>query len=217
MNENIEKTIKNLERNNIKALYAENRRQAAIIVEQMLFENAVITLGGSVTVVESGIYDILARPCYRLLDRNKKGADEAFRFNTFKETVGGDFYFCSSNAVTENGELVNVDGFSNRISAMVFGPKKVVMIVGKNKLVKDVNEAFLRIKRIAAPKNCVRLSKNTPCVKLGHCMSLLKSENPDMTDGCQSPDRICRNYSVIGPQGEKDRICVIIVDENLGY
>ncbi len=217
MDKRIEETMKNLEKNNIKAFYVENRRQAAMLAEQMLFENAVITLGGSVTVMESGIYDILAKPCYRLLDRNKKGADADFKFNTFKETIGADFYFCSSNAVTENGELVNVDGFSNRISALVFGPKRVVVTVGKNKLVKNLEEAFLRIKRIAAPKNCVRLSKNTPCVKLGHCMSLLKSEKPDITDGCQSVERICRNYSVTGPQGEKDRICVIIVDENLGY
>ena len=127
------------------------------------------------------------------------------------------FIFCSSNAVAQNGELVNVDGFSNRISAIAFGPKRVIMVVGKNKLVKDVNEAFIRIKKIAAPKNCVRLGIDSPCAKLGHCVSLLKTETPAMTDGCDNQRRICRNYLVSSKQNTKDRIIVLCVNENLGY
>ncbi len=167
--------------------------------------------------MESGVWDVINKPCYNLYDRNKAGITEEERGNIFKEVIGCDFYFCSANALTKKGELLNVDGFSNRISAIAFGPKKVIMVVGKNKLVKDLNEAFLRIKRVAAPKNCVRLGIDNPCAKLGHCISLLNNDNPDFTDGCQNPRRICVNYLVCGPQREKGRITVILCDEDLGY
>ena len=151
------------------------------------------------------------------MDRNRNGITPDEQLECFKASIGADFFFCSANAVTENGELVNVDGLSNRVSAIAFGPRKVVMIVGKNKIVPDLNAAFLRVKTVAAPKNCVRLGIDNPCAKLGHCVSLVKNSNPEFTDGCRLPTRICRNYLVSGPQKEKGRITVILVDENLGY
>lgn len=213
----IEETLKALERNNITGHYAETKADVCRIVEKMLFDGCTITSGGSVSVKESGVWDIISESRYRFLDRSRPGITEKEQENVYKEVVGSDFYFCSTNALTENGELVNVDGNSNRISAIAFGPKRVVMIVGKNKLVKDVNEGFLRVKQVAAPKNCVRLGVNTPCAKLGHCVSLKKSDDPSITDGCDNQRRICVNYMVTARQREKGRITVILCGENIGY
>ena len=217
MNKVIEELLKALDKNCMKGIYANTKEDAIKIVKDMLFKGAKITNGGSVTLSECGIYDLLNNGDYNYLDRNRKGITEEERLSVYKNVLDSDFYFCSANAITQNGELINVDGRCNRISAISFGPKKVILIVGTNKIVKDIDEGFLRIKKIAAPKNCVRLNKNTPCAKLGYCISLQKSDNPEITDGCDSPDRICATYNIIGKQMEKDRIVVIICDENLGY
>jgi len=183
----------------------------------MLFEDCKIASGGSMSLIESGVWDIINRPCFNFADRNRKGITADEQQDIFRSVIGCDFYFCSANALTEKGELVNVDGFANRITAIAFGPKKVIMIVGKNKLVPDLNAAFLRVKTTAAPKNCVRLGIDNPCVSLGKCVSLLNNDNPAMTDGCSSPTRICRNYLVSAAQSVKDRITVIVCGEDLGY
>ena len=169
------------------------------------------------SVAECGINELLQNPKYRFLDRSRQGITPQEQQECFKASVGADFFFCSTNAVTENGELLNVDGLANRISSIAFGPKKVVMIVGKNKIVPDLQSAFLRVKKIAAPKNCVRLGIDNPCAKLGHCVSLEKSENPAFTDGCQSPRRICINYITSGFQREIGRITILLCEEALGY
>lgn len=213
----MEKVIENLRKNNIDVIHCAKKEEISTIVEDMLFDGAKIANGGSVSVKESGVLDVINKPCYQFFDRNRQGITPEEQQEVFKEVIGCDFYFCSTNAVTENGELLNVDGFSNRISAIAFGPKKVIMVVGKNKIVKDLKEAFLRVKTIAAPKNCVRLGIDNPCAKLGHCISLLNNDNPDFTYGCQSPRRICVNYLISGPQREKGRITVILCDEYLGY
>lgn len=217
MDSQLQRVMKNLELNNMKAYYAEDKAAVCKTVREMLFGGAVITAGGSVSLKESGVWDIISSPEYKFYDRLKPGISEEERLEAFRAAIGCDFFFCSSNAVTENGELVNVDGSANRISSIVFGPKKVVMIVGVNKIVRDVDEGLLRIKRTAAPKNCVRLDKDTPCRTTGRCASLEKSECPSMTDGCRRTERICADYLVCARQCEKDRINVIICGEKLGY
>lgn len=217
MNENVSKVIKSLEGNNINALYAETKAEVCDIVKNMLFDGAVITAGGSMSLKESGVWDIINSPEYDFRDRAAAGITEEERTKAYKAAIGCDFFFCSSNALTEKGELVNVDGNANRISSIAFGPKKVVMVVGVNKLVKDIEEGLLRIKKIAAPKNAVRLNTGTPCQKLGHCVALEKSDCPAMTDGCKSPRRMCIEYLISGFQKEKGRINVILCGETLGY
>ena len=103
------------------------------------------------------------------------------------------------------------------MSSICFGPKKVVMVIGANKIVKNVDEGILRVKRIAAPMNTARLNLDAPCKKLGHCISLEKSESPKMTDGCCGSTRICCDYLISAMQRVKDRINVIICAESLGY
>lgn len=217
MNENVSKVIKSLEGNNINALYAETKAEVCDIVKNMLFDGAVITAGGSMSLKESGVWDIINSPEYDFRDRTKQGISEEEKTEIHKAAVGCDFFFCSTNAVTENGELVNVDGNANRISSIAFGPKKVVMVVGVNKIVKDIDEGLLRVKKIAAPKNAVRLNTGTPCQKSGHCVALEKSDCPAMTDGCKSPRRMCIEYLISGFQKEKGRINVILCGETLGY
>ncbi|MBR4072474.1 MAG: lactate utilization protein [Clostridia bacterium] len=215
--ERIEKTIKALQKNNIEGLYAATAEDAVRLVKEMLFNNCIITSGGSVSLAESGVLELIKGKDYNYYDRNRMGITAEEQLEVYKATIGCDFYFCSSNAVTENGELINVDGNCNRISAIAFGPKKVVMIVGVNKIVKDIKEGFLRVKKVAAPKNCVRLGVDTPCSRLGHCISLEKMSNPDISDGCDNKGRICANYLVSGKQRVNGRITVIICGENLGY
>lgn len=217
MTEIIKETIKALEKNNIKGFYCETSKDAVELIKGMLFKGATITRGGSESVKQSGIFDLINCGDYNFLDRTRKGITTQEEMQSYKETVGGDFYFCSANAVTKDGQIVNIDGYSNRISAIAFGPKKVIMIVGKNKIVDDLNAATLRIKSIAAPKNCVRLNKNTPCAKTGKCVCIKDNYIPQIYEGCSSPDRICRNVLISGPQSIKDRINVIFINEELGY
>lgn len=212
-----EKVVNNLKKNNINVICVKNKEQVCSAVEGLLFPGAIISSGGSVSLNESGVIDLIRSPKYSYLDRNRPGISEREKSEIFKNILGCDFYFCSSNALTENGELINVDGFCNRISAISFGPKKVVMIVGKNKIVKDTAEGFLRVKKIAAPLNTKRLCHDTPCNKLGHCISLEKNTTPGITEGCCSKYRICRNYLVSGMQNDAGRITVVLVGESLGY
>ena len=217
MTEQITKLFKNLENNKMRPLFAETKADAVKIVKDILFDNCIITWGGSMSVIECGIDNVLQDPKYRFMNRSREGITVEEQQECFKASIGADFFFCSANAVTENGEIVNVDGLANRISSIAFGPKNVIMIVGKNKLVANLNEAFLRVKKIAAPKNCVRLNKNTPCAKLGHCVSLVNNDSPDFADGCSCDDRICCDYMISATQRQKDRITVIFVNEDLGY
>lgn len=217
MNERIERVITALQKNNVEGIYIPSINDIVKTVEDMLFPNCVITAGGSTSIKESGVWDLINRDCYNFYDRTREGITPEEQQEIFKTVIGSDFYFCSTNALTEKGELINVDGFSNRIAAIAFGPKRVIMVVGANKIVKDLEEGFLRIKKIAAPKNCVRLGINSPCSKLGHCVSLLKTDNPAITDGCDFERRICANYLITGRQKQSGRITVLICGEDLGY
>ncbi len=217
MNTKIAGVIAALGKNNMQGIYVPCINSIPETVEKLLFEGALITAGGSVSVQESGVWELINRDCYNFLDRNRKGITPEEQQEVFKSCIGADFYFCSANAVTENGELINVDGLCNRIASIAFGPKRVIMIVGCNKIVKNVEEGFLRVKQIAAPKNAVRLGLDTPCARLGHCVSLVKSDSPAVTAGCSCERRICCDYLVSSHQRIKDRITVILCGEELGY
>lgn len=217
MNERINSVIKALNKNNMDAVFCEKKEEIVPLVKKMLFDGCVITAGGSMSLKESGVWDLICSENYNFLDRSKQGISPKEQEEAFKAAIGCDFFFCSTNALTFNGELINVDGFCNRISSIAFGPKKVIMVVGVNKIVENVNEGFLRIKREVAPKNCLRLGIDSPCAKLGHCVSLEKSDNPDITAGCDYAGRICCSYLINAHQRIKDRITVILCGDSLGY
>ncbi len=214
---NVKSVLAGLEKNNMQGIYVPCISDICPTIKEMLFDNCIITAGGSMSLKESGVWELISAPQYNFADRSRAGITPQEQQEAFKTAIGCDFFFCSTNAITENGELINVDGFCNRISSIAFGPKKVIMVVGANKIVKNVEEGLLRIKRVAAPKNCVRLGIDSPCAKLGHCASLEKSDNPYITDGCAQAGRICCNYLISGYQREKNRITVILCGEELGY
>lgn len=212
MEEYIANTIKNLEKNGMKPYFCESRKEVVPLIKTLVKPGESVSNGGSVTLAECGVYGLLAGGEYDYIDRTKfEDVREAYL-----KAFGCDTYFCSSNAVTERGELYNVDGNSNRVACIVYGPKQVIMVVGKNKIVKNIDEAILRVKEKAAPPNCKRLGIPSACSGLGKCVSLTK-ENPFMCDGCAADTRICCNYVVSAKQRHKDRIKVIIVNEDLGY
>lgn len=210
---NIEKTIKNLLKNNFLVDFVQKKEEIIDVLEKYIDEGTTVAVGGSVTLDETGILDYLRGGRYKFLDRYQSGLSRDEVVEVFIKSFGVDAYLCSSNAITEDGELYNVDGTGNRIAAIEFGPKSVIIIAGVNKIVKNLDEAIKRVKSVAAPKNCQRLSKNTYCAKNGVCVALDKG----VGQGCGSPDRICRQYLVTANQEIKGRIKVILVNESLGY
>ncbi len=205
MEERIQRTMSALERNNMKAYYAESRDELFDIVRGLVKNDKLITAGGSVTIEESGVKQMLMTEFKGVyLDRSEGKTPEEVEDILHKAFVS-DTFFASSNAVTEDGELYNVDGRGNRVSAMIYGPTQVVLIVGVNKIVRDMEEAVCRVEQVAAPKNTRRLNSGTPCEITGSCAH------------CRSMGRICCSYVRMAQQRVKDRIKVIIVNESLGY
>lgn len=212
----VEKTMDNLEKNNMMPFFCNTAKDACGIVKKLIKEGETITCGGSVTLFETGIIDIMKNGDYNFLDRTKEGLSREEVEDIYRKAYFADTYFMSSNAVTENGELYNVDGNSNRISALLYGPKSVIVVCGYNKIVKNIDEAVYRVKTKAAPQNTIRLNIDTYCSKEGNCVSLDKP-NSTMCSGCKSSGRICCNYAICAQQRHKNRIKVIIIGEDYGY
>lgn len=215
MDSNIQNLIINLKNNNITRYYVETKDDALELVKKLIPEGAVVTHGGSVTLAEVGVTELLGSGNYEYLDRSRCVTREDLQ-ELYRKSFGADVFLTSSNAVTMNGELYNVDGNANRVANIAFGAKKVIVIVGVNKIVENLDEAVLRVKQIAAPLNAKRLELQTYCAQCGECVSLKKTD-PSMSDGCRSPQRICCQYLVSGFQRDPDRVSVIIVNEELGY
>jgi len=213
MTEKIKRTIEALEANNMKAFYAKTKDEAREITVSLLKEGETVSCGGSVTLYETGAFDLLKSGAYNFLDRSVEGLTREEINEIYRQTFFADTFLTSANAVTEDGELINVDGNANRVAAVMFGPKSVIVIVGANKIVSDVNEGIKRIKTVAAPLNAKRLNMNTPCAKTGECVCV----SGNAGSGCGSKDRICCDYVIMAHQRIKDRIKVIICQEDLGY
>lgn len=212
----VEKTMENLRKNNIKPFYVEKKEDVLPLIRTLVNEGDTVSNGGSVTLKECGVMDELKSGRYNYLDRSREGITREEVEDVYRETYKADVYFASSNAVTESGYLYNVDGNSNRVSAILYGPKSVVLVCGYNKIVKNIEEAELRVKQKAAPPNTVRLNCDTYCAKAGECVSL-KNSDREMCDGCHSPARICCNFVISAQQRHIDRIKVVFVGEKLGY
>lgn len=203
LNKRIEKTMANLEKNNFAVYHAKNCEEIIDIVSSLVPSGAEVGFGGSVSLYQSGVLEYLrGRQDITLLDRdqNPEKAGELM-----KKALTCDVYFASSNAVTENGELFNVDGRGSRVAPMIYGPESVVLIVGVNKIVPDLAAAEMRVKKIAAPANTMRLNCETPCRYTGECAD------------CKSEQRICCDFVTMKMQRVKGRIKVIITDENFGF
>lgn len=164
-----------------------------------------ISWGGSVTFTESGLYDALKdSQQFEVLDTYDKNTSPEATLEKRRQALLCDLFFAGTNAVTDTGKLVNLDMTGNRVAAITFGPKHVVLLVGRNKIVADVDDALLRIKNLAAPANTVRLAKKNPCLKSGYC------------EECQSRERICNTWTIHEKSFPKGRIKVILINEDLG-
>lgn len=210
----LEKTKKALESNNMQVFIADSKKDVPEIVRSLISKSDLIGSGGSTTLKETGVIDMLRNEGYNFLDRNDYDSENINEF--YIKCFSTDAYFTSSNAITENGELYNVDGNSNRVAAIAFGPKSVIVIAGCNKIVKNLDDAIKRVKTIAAPANTSRLNCDTYCNEKGECLSLSKNCR-EMTSGCAASERICCNFLVTSQQRHKNRIKVILVAEPLGY
>ena len=196
--------IKNLEKRQIEGYYAPDKNAALELLRSMIPEGSTIGYGGSVSLSEIGALTALDTPSYKLIKREEAKTEEDTE-RIFREILFADFFLMSSNAITVDGELVNVDGRGNRIAFLAYGPKNVILVCGMNKITADVDSAVKRIKTLAAPMNAVRLSRNTPCAITGVC------------GDCQSPDCICANTIITRRSHIKGRVKVLLVGEELGF
>lgn len=199
----MERTADALRKNNMEATCVKTAQDVVPVVRSLLHPGDVVSNGGSVSLAETGVMDLLRSGEYRFLDREGLSGDELGR--VYRDAFSADAYFASANAVTDAGEIFNVDGNGNRVAAIAFGPKKVILVVGCNKLVADLHEAETRLETLAAPANTKRLSCATPCRETGVCAH------------CHSPARVCCTYTVQRFQRQKGRIHVILVAEPLGF
>ena len=213
MEKQIETVIRALERNNMKGIYVPTREEVPAQVSGLLHDGDTVAAGGSATLRQCGVMDLLRSGRYRFLDRERPGLTPQQVQQVYRDSFCADAYLASSNAVTLNGELYNVDGNANRVACLSYGPQSVILVVGCNKIVADLHAAQIRVKRLAAPENAARLSCDTYCAHKGVCQGIAG----DMTDGCQSPGRICCSYLVQGYQRQPGRIKVLLVGEELGY
>ncbi len=196
-----QKVIKGLQSRNMTGYYAATKEEALSLALSLIPEGSNVTMGGGMSVHEIGLVKALKEGNYNFIDRDEyEDKREAMLL-----AYDADVFLSSVNAMTEDGVLVNIDGNANRVSAIAQGPKKLVMIVGMNKVCNDVDGALKRARNVAAPSNAQRFGLSTPCSKTGACMN------------CKSPDTICCQFLITRFSRHKDRIHLILVNDNLGF
>lgn len=195
--------IKNLEKRGMEGYFVENKEEALEKLFSLMSEGSSIAYGGSMSLVEIGFFDKVKERNYNLIVREEYKTKE--EVNELKaKTINADYFLMSTNAITFDGKLINVDGRGNRIGYLCYGPENVIVVTGVNKIVKDESEGIIRARNMAAPPNCVRLNKKTPCSVTGKC------------EDCLSSDSICCQ-TMITRKSVGGRIKVIIVGEELGF
>ncbi len=212
MNENVakrnrllaEKVIKGLESRNMKGYYAESKEEALKKALELIPEGSSVTMGGAMSAHEIGLVEAVKKGNYNFIDRDEAKTPEEKRAVMLKG-YDADFFLASVNAMTDDGVLVNIDGNSNRVSMIAQGPKKVLFIVGMNKVCDDIDGAMKRARSVAAPINAQRFGLSTPCSKSGTCFN------------CKSSDTICCQFLITRFSRHEGRIHVILVNDNLGF
>lgn len=197
--------IENLAKRRIAGCYCATVEEAEKQAFSYLTDGCTVSFGGSMTLEETGMLTALRHdPGIRLIDRAAaRSPEEVKKF--YHDALSCDFYFMSTNAITADGELVNIDGTGNRVAALIYGPEHVIILAGMNKVVPNVAEALSRVHHTATPMNCKRLSKNTPCAATGVCSD------------CLSPDCICNQVVITRRSAIENRIKVILIGEEFGY
>jgi L-lactate utilization protein LutB len=197
-----------LDANNFETFIAEDAKAAGKIVMEKIFPKTgakQVSWGDSMTLYATGILDIFKRdPGIELIETFDKTISREESIERRRQALLTDLFFTGTNAVTQDGKLVNLDMIGNRVAAITFGPKNVVIFIGRNKIVPDLETAMHRIKDFAAPANAIRHGKKTPCMKTASCKD------------CKSPDRICNTWTITEKSFPKGRIKVILINEDLG-
>lgn len=201
----IERTINNLRKRNMAGFFVNDDIELKVLLKKLIAENSVVGVGDSMSLFETGVIDFLREGKFSFLDKYREGITSDEKKQIYIENFSADTFMCSTNALTEDGELYNIDGNGSRVAPMLYGPKQVILVTGINKIVRDIEEAEKRVRNYSAPMDAKRLGKNTPCTTLGYCVD------------CKSPNRICNDFTIIRGQFIKDRIKVIIVGKQLGY
>lgn len=202
----IKTIIQNLGKRNITGHYCETKEDAADLIISMIPENAEVSWGGSYTLDQLGIKTVLKEGAYEVIDPMEIREDREATMKLRKKAMTCDVYLSSLNAVTMDGEIVNIDGTGNRVAAIVFGPEKVILVAGVNKIVFSEADALNRIKSEACPPNCIRLGKKTPCAVTGKCSDCLIKGNT-----------ICSHTVTTRFSAIDERLHVILINENLGF
>lgn len=196
--------INNLAKRNMEGFYCKDSAELVDKVLSLMEDGATIAWGGSESVKECGLMDAIHSGKYNLIDRMTAKTPEESR-EIFARTVMSDYFLMSTNAITLDGELVNIDGNGNRVAALIQGPKHVIIVAGMNKVAADVEAAYKRVKTESCPPNAVRLGRNIPCGKTGRC------------GDCLAPECFCNQIVVTRRSGHTGRIKVFLVGEELGY
>ncbi len=196
--------IKNFEKRQIKGYYCPDSASAVQKALELIPEGSSVAWGGSMSVIDSGLMAAVKNGPYQIIDRDLAKTPQDMK-KLYAEIVCSDYFLMSTNAVTMDGELINIDGRGNRVAFLCFGPSNVIILAGMNKVVSDAESGFKRVRDIATPPNTTRLNKNTPCTVTGRC------------EDCLSPDCICNEFVLIRRSGIPGRIKVILVGEELGY
>ncbi len=196
-----QRVIRGLKSRNMTGYYAATGEEALELALSLIPEGSSVTMGGCMSAREIGLTDALAAGSYNFIDRDNYEDKRAAMLAAYD----ADVFISSANAMTEDGVIVNIDGNSNRVSAIAQGPRKVLFIVGMNKVCRDTDSALKRARNVAAPINAQRFGLSTPCSKTGACMD------------CKSPDTICCQFLITRYSRHQNRIHVILVNDSLGY
>ena len=197
--------IERLKVRQMEGYYCSTAEEAVKLAESFVKAGDTVSFGGSMTISDTGLLSRLKeRQDIRLLDRSNAKTPEEIH-EIYAGAFTADTYFMSTNAITTEGELVNIDGNGNRVSALIWGPKQVIILAGMNKVCSTLEDAYRRVKNIASPPNCVRLNRKTPCAATGLC------------GDCYSPDCICSQTVITRRSGTPGRIKIILIGETLGY
>lgn len=199
-----ETIIKNLEKRNMEGFYYETAAACTDAILESIPEGSVISWGGSESVKEAGLMDGIQNGKYELIDRSAAKTPEESRA-LYARAVLADYYLMSSNAITLEGELINIDGNGNRVACLIQGPSHVILVVGMNKVVTDIESGIARVRNMASPPNAIRLGRNLPCAATGTCHN------------CLAPECFCNQIVVTRRSGHTGRIKVYLVGESLGY
>lgn len=205
MNQSITKLINSLEKNNMAGYFVNNNEELLNLISELIIKGSSVGSGDSITLEDTGIFKFLRNGNYRFLDKFNPNLSKEEKRDLYIKNFNVDTFITGTSAITLDGKIFNIDGNGSRVAPMLYGPKQVIIVVGINKIVENLDSAIKRTRQIAAPLDAKRLGKSTPCTKLDRCID------------CNHKERICNDFVLITGQFIKNRIKVIVINESLGY